>query len=150
MSDENRKFLWAKGLFNGIIAWVLGFVLYLVPAFVVAIKMGFELGPESDDPKAVSEKISQTISGMYQDNLVLTFGFIILTSLLILWRSKIVTSAALSNHIVNGLLVAVFPLLFSLVFMISTGFGFTSIIEFVLFLGAGYLGGYLSSVRVKR
>lgn len=147
MSVEAVKndILWVKGLLNGVLAWILGFIIYMIPALVVAIKMGFELGPKSDDPSAVSEQISQTISEMYQNNLWLSLGFILVISLAILWRAKIVAKKAVNKTIYNGLLVAIFPLLFTMASIFSSGFEVTTVVEIILFIGAGYLGGYLNS-----
>ena len=148
-ANKNR-ILWAKGLFNGLLAWLLGFFIYMIPAFAVAIKMGVELGPKTEDSQAVSEKISRTISEMYSDNLLLMLGFILVTGLLILWRSGSVSGKASGAHIANGLLVSVFPVLFSLIVIISTEFGLISIIELLFFTAMGYLGGNLSGKRISK
>lgn len=142
--DEKNKILWIKALLNGILAWIIGFILYMVPAFVVAFKMGIELGPKSEDIASVSEQISQTIPGIYQDNLLLTVGFIIVTTLLIFWRAKTIAKGTGEKKIINGVIVAVFPVVFSLLFMISTGFDIPSILEVIVFVGAGYTGGFYS------
>jgi len=136
--------LWIKAFLNGIFAWILGFIIYMIPGLIVAFKMGFELGPKSDDHSAVSEQISQTISALYQNNLWFTIGFIVVTTFLVFWMAKTVAKSTGDKSIFNGLLVAVFPVLFTVLFIFSTSFDFTSIIEILLFIGAGYAGGYLS------
>ena len=147
MSAETIKknILWVKGLLNGILAWALGFAVYMIPAFVVSLKMGFELGPKLKDPAAVSEQISQTIQAMYQNGLWLSIGFVIVTALLIFWRARKVAGQSGGKTVVNGLLVTVFPILFSILFGVSTGFGWTSLVEIILFLGAGYAGGHVEN-----
>lgn len=142
--DKKNKILWIKALLNGILAWIIGFILYMVPAFVVAFKMAIELGPKSKDIASVSEQISQTIPGIYQDNLLLTVCFIIVTTLLIFWRAKTIAKGSGEKKIVNGVIVAVFPVVFSLLFMISTGFDILSILEVMVFVGAGFAGGFYS------
>ncbi len=146
MSAENDKQnnLWFKALLNGILAWFLGFIIYMIPAFVVAFKMGLELGPKSDDPAAVSEQISQTISGMYRNNILLTIGFIIITALFILWRAKRVAKKSVDNKSSMGLLVALIPVLFGILFIFSKGLNILSLVEVFVFLLAGYGGAYLS------
>lgn len=116
MSNEagENTISWIRDLLNGLLAWILGFVVYLSPGLVVSLKMGFELGPTSDDPAAVSEQISQTISGIYQHNPWLTVGFMVVTALLIFWRAKKVSRSTGEQSTLNGLLVATFPVLFSL------------------------------------
>ncbi|MCJ7811692.1 hypothetical protein MUP95_00010 [bacterium] len=146
MATENDKKnkLWFNALLNGIFAWILGFVIYMIPAFVVAIRMGIELGPKSDDPAAVSEQISQTISGMYRNNILFTIGFIIVTALFILWRAIRVAKKSVDKKSSMGLLVALIPALFGLLFMFSNGLNILSFVEILVFIAAGYTGGYLS------
>ncbi len=142
--DSVNKILWIKALLNGLLAWFIGFIFLMLPAFVVAIKMGIDLGPKSEDPASLSKQISQTISAMYQDNLLLTVGFFIVTALLIFWRARNVAKGTGKNKIMNGLIVPVFPVVFNLLFMISTGFDASSILGLIAFLGAGYAGGFYS------
>ncbi|MBN1154371.1 hypothetical protein JXB12_05560 [candidate division KSB1 bacterium] len=144
IKDEKNDILWIKALLNGIFAWILGFIIYMIPGLIVAFKMGFELGPKSADPSAVSEQISQTISTLYQNNLWLTIGFIVFTALLVFWRARTVAKSTGDKRIINGLLAAVFPVLISMLFFFSTGFDLTSIIMILVLIGAGYAGGYLS------
>lgn len=152
MSTEKSKnnILWAKGIWNGVLAWIIGIIAYMIPAFVVAMKMGFELGPKSDDPGAVSAEISQSISGMYQNNQLLSYGLIVVISLLIFWRARVVIKKSSNNIIVNGLLVTIFPVLFSIVTSFSSGFKFTSIIEIILYIAAGYAAGYLGTKSAEK
>ena len=116
----------------------------MLPAFVVAIKMGINLEPKSEDPASLSKQISQTISAMYQDNLLLTVGFIIVTALLIFWRAKNAAKGTGEKKIINGLFVPVFPVVINLLFMISTVFDTSSIIGLIAFFGAGYAGRFYS------
>ncbi len=56
---------WFRSVANGFFAYSLAFFVYMVPGFIVSVKMGFTLGPQSNDPGAISAEISQTISKMY-------------------------------------------------------------------------------------
>lgn len=143
--ENNNNILWLKGLWNGILAWILGFIIYMLPAFVVAFKMGFELGPKSGNPAEVSEQISKAIPQMYQNNIWLSYGLIIVTSLLIFWRARKVIKKSSENQIINGLLVTAFPVFFSIFYNISRGFDLSSVLELILFIGAGYAAGYFLS-----
>lgn len=138
-----EKVLWIKALVNGIFVWILGFILYLIPALVVAFKMSFKLGPKSDNPAEISEQISRTIATIYQNNILLTIGFILVTALLIIWRARSVSKISDVKGLSPGLLVAVFPVIFSILFDYSTGFDISSIIEILAFIGAGYMGAHL-------
>lgn len=142
--DVKYRILWIKALLNGLLAWIIGFILYMVPAFVVAIKMAIKLGPKSKDPAAISAQISQTISAMYQANLFLTIGFFMVTALLVFWRARIVANGTGAKRSINGLIVPVFPVVFTMLFLSSTGFDITSILGLFVLLVAGYAGGFYS------
>jgi uncharacterized membrane protein len=134
-----------KSLFNGLYAYFLGFAVYMLPGFIVSIKMGFTLGPQSNDPSAVSADISQTISEMYSGNTLLGILLIVLVFLFIIWRSRTVTKNHGGNAIRNGLLVSVVPVCVTLLFMTAGGFAWMSLLEIVIYTGAGYL----SAVTLK-
>ncbi len=142
--SRRKNRLWFKALLNGILAWIIGFILYMVPGIILAFQMGFQLGPESDDPSAVSEQISQSVSEMYQNSLWLSIGFVVVTALLILWRSMTMAKKNLDKKISSGLWIAAFPVLMGIFFIISWGFNMLSIVEILAFIAAGYGGGYLA------
>ena len=148
--ENNNNILWFKGIWNGVLAWIIGIIAYMIPAFVVAMKMGFELGPKSDDPTAVSQEIFQFISGMYQNNQLFSYGLIIAIALLIFWRARIVIKKSPDNILVNGLLVTIFPVLFSIFTIFSSGFRFTSIIGIIFYMAAGYAAGYLGNLSADK
>lgn len=143
-NEEKGKIHWIKALLNGFLAWVIGFILYMGPAFIVAFKMALELGPKTEDPSAVSEQISQAIPGIYQDNLLLLAGFFIVTTLLLFWRARAVAKGSGEKKIMNGVIVTFIPVVLSLLFMCSTGFNILSLFGILLFMAAGYGGGYYS------
>ena len=142
--NDKKNNLRLKAFLNGILAWIIGFILYMIPGFVLAIKMGFQLGPESDDPVAVGEQIGQSVSDFYENNVLLSIGFIVVTSLLILWRAKAVVNKDPDKKVSHGLWVAVFPVIIGILLGFSWGFNIFTIVEILAFLAAGYGGGYLS------
>jgi hypothetical protein len=144
MPDEEYRSwnIWLRSLVNGVFAWFLGFVVYMIPGFIISIKMGFTLGPQSNDPRMVSAEISQTISEIYQNNFWLSIILIVFTCLFIVWRSRVIIKKYGGNGIRNGMLVSVFSICFAL-FMIIGSFDWVSIIGILLYSGAGYLSGVL-------
>ena len=54
-----------KALLNGLLAWFIGFALYMLPAFVVAFRLAFEMGSQKQGSAAISKQISQTIATLY-------------------------------------------------------------------------------------
>lgn len=140
--DRKNDILWSRGILNGVLAWVLGLVILMIPAIVVAVQMGFELGPQADDSAEVSARISETISAMYQHNSLITGGFIIVTALLIFWRAWAVLKKATGEYTVNAMLVAAFPVFFSLLSVFTKTFELSTLLEMVVYAGASYAAVY--------
>lgn len=138
-----NKILWTRSILNGIVVLLAGFVLYLLPGLVLAFRMGFELGPKTKDTRETSARISSAVSQLYRDEIWLTVGFIIITGILILWRANSVAKRTGDKRLINGLIVGAVPGLIGLSFVFSAGFNLIALLEMVVFLGMGVLGGYL-------
>lgn len=148
-SAGKKNILWLRGLLNGLFAWIIGFLLYMIPAFIIAVRMGFTLGPGSDDPAAVSAEISESISALYESSLSLSLAYILLLCVFIFLRARRINEKYGSKEVLNGLLVSVFPVFFSILFIVTDGFELLSAVEIVLFVVAGYLGGYVPNSSKK-
>jgi hypothetical protein len=133
---------WPKDLLNGFVAWLVAFVLYLIPGFVVAIPMGFSLGPKLKDNAAVGAQIGQAVSDLYRSHLSLHFGYIIVLGLLILWRAR-VTRRTTGNATVHGALIAVAPLFLAALPFAAGGHVLLCAIAAVVVLAAG-IGGSIT------
>jgi hypothetical protein len=142
--QKEGKIFWVKAILNGILVFLIGFIIYMIPAFIVAFNIAFKLGPALQDPDLISSQISQAISAMYDNNLYLTTGFIVITSLLIFWRAYSITVNTGNKSVVNGLIVGAVPALFTLLFVLFHGIDPGSIVEIILFLAAGASAGSLS------
>ena len=140
--DKKNDILWVRAILNGVLAWLLSVVIFMIPAIVIAVQMGFELGPQADDSAEVSTRISETISALYKDNMLLTAGFLVLTALLIFWRARAVLKKATAEYLINGLLVAAFPVVLSLLSLFNKGFELTTLLEIVFYGGAAYTAVY--------
>jgi len=132
---------WGKALANGLLAWFLGFALYMIPSFVVAFKMGFELGPQGGESSAISSQISQAISSMYRENIWLSIGYTVVVALMVLWRAYAVARGTGDNRVKHGLLVAAVPALLSVLSLFFIHMDPSSIVDVLVFLAAGYVGG---------
>jgi hypothetical protein len=132
---------WGKALLNGLLAWILGFVIYMIPSLVVAFKMGFELGPQGVESSAISSQISQAISQMYQENIWLSIGYAAVIALLVFWRARVVARGTGTQRVAHGLLVAAIPAVFSLVSAAVTQPELSSFVNAAIFCLAGYIGG---------
>lgn len=139
---------WGKALWNSLLVTILGFIAYMIPAFYVAFKMAFELGPKLQNPAEVSRQISEAIPPLYQHNQLLVIGFIILTVLLILWRGRRIAAGTGDKSVINGLLVSSIPVLLTVVFIFSRGFQIRSLVEIIIYLLVGYMAGKLAKNTV--
>jgi energy-coupling factor transporter transmembrane protein EcfT len=142
-STFSNRILWMRTLWNGFLALILGIVLYMIPGIIIAFKMGFDLGPKLKNSQEVTTQISETISKMYQENAILTAGYIISTCLLILWRARVVTKGTGDKKLINGFLVGFIPALLGLLFIFTKGFNLISLVEIIVFIGSGLLGSTL-------
>ena len=140
-TDSTQSLHWGKALVNGLYAWLIGFALYMIPAFVVAFKMGFEMGPKGIPQAEISRRISGAIPPMYQENFWLGIGYTIVVALLVLWRARVVARGTGSSAVKHGLLVAAVPVLLSLVTLFMHRMDPSSLIDAVVFCAAGYIGG---------
>ncbi len=131
---------WGKALLNGLLVIVIAFGLFMLPGMIKAFRMGFALGPQLQDSAEVSRQISESISTMYKGNKLLITGYVVATLLLIFWRAWAVSRGTGNKSLINGILVSVFPILLSVLFMLN-GFSFQDLVEPLLFAGAGLAGG---------
>ena len=138
-----NKILWIKGLWNSFLALMIGFVLYMLPGLIIGFKMGFELGPKIKDSSEVSTQISETISKMYSENHWLTIGYILVTGLLIFWRSAKVSRGTGDKKYINGLIVGFFPVLIALLYIFMMQLNWLSLVVIIVSLGSGLLGSII-------
>lgn len=135
-----NKILWIKTLSNSLFALITGFVIYMLPGLIVGFKMGSELGPKMKDSSVLSAQISKTVSLMYSENLWLTIGYILLTSLLIFWRSLKVSRGTGDKKYINGLMVGSLPVVIALLYIFMMGFNWLGVIVIIISSGSGLLG----------
>jgi hypothetical protein len=135
---------WVSALWNSLLVTILSYMVYMIPAFYVAFKMGFELGPKLQDPAEVSRQISGAIPPIYQNNQLLTIGFIMVTALLIFWRGRRIAAGTGEKSIINGVLVCTIPVLLTIMFIFSRGFQIRSLAEIVIYLITGYTAGRMA------
>ena len=135
-----NKIFWGKALWKSFLALVLGFVFYMIPGLIAGSRMGFELGPKMKNSPELSGKISETVSVMYQENIWINIGFIVLTGLLIFWYSRKVSKGTGDKKYINGLIVGSFPTLIGLISVIMMGLNIFFIALILVSLGSGLLG----------
>jgi hypothetical protein len=138
-----------KALLNGLLAWFIGFALYMVPAFVVAFRLAFEMGSQRQDPAAIGEQISKKITTMYAGSWLLQVGLMVIVGLLVVWRAWAVARGSEQKQLVSGLIVGAVPAVLTLVFLAFGGFGRVDILAMVVYLFAGATGGYLAKAQHK-
>ncbi|MFZ0453887.1 MAG: hypothetical protein WAM24_09035 [Ignavibacteriaceae bacterium] len=132
--------LWGKALWKSFLALIIGFLFYMLPGLIVGFIMGIELGPKMKDSPEMSSKISETVSLMYQENIWINMGIIVLTSLLIFWYSRKVTKGTGDKKYINGLIVGSVPAFVGLMSVIMIGINIFFIAMILVSLGSGLLG----------
>ena len=140
-TDGASRLRWWKVLANGLLAWIIGFALYMIPSLVVAFKMGFELGPQGVDSSTISSQISQAISSMYRESLMLAIGYTLVVAVLVFWRARVVAKGTGTFGGAHGLLVGAIPALLSLLLLVVSQMDLSTALDVVVFLAAGYIGG---------
>ncbi|MFZ1403306.1 MAG: hypothetical protein WAW03_09490 [Anaerolineae bacterium] len=138
-----------KALLNGLLAWFIGFALYMLPAFVVAFPLAFEMGPQKQGSAAISQQISQKIATLYAGSWLLQVGLIVVVGLLVVWRAWVVAKGSEQRQLVSGLLVGAVPALLTPVLLAWGGFGWVDIVAMLVCLAAGVTGGYLAKAQYK-
>ena len=140
-TDGASRLRWWKALANGLLAWIIGFALYMIPSLVVAFKMGFELGPQGVDSSTISSQISQAISSMYRESLMLAIGYTLVVAVLVFWRARVVAKGTGTFGGAHGLLVGAIPALVSVISLVVSRMDLPTALEVLVFLAAGYIGG---------
>jgi hypothetical protein len=140
---------WLKDLLNGFLVWLIGFILYLIPGFIVAVPMGFNLGPKLKDNAEVGRQIGQAVSDMYQSSAYLHYGYFLVLALLVLWRSRVLSNRSSTKSITHGVLVATIPLILTAVPFALGGHIFISAIAVVVLLSAGIIGAIRKTPRTS-
>lgn len=135
-----NKILWGKALWKSTLALLISFVFYLLPGLIVGIKMGAELGPNSNNPAEVSATISKAVSILYQENTWINIGFIVLNGLLLFLYSKKLSKGTGDKMRINGLIVGSFPALIGLLSIIMIGSNIFFLAMIIVSLGSGLLG----------
>ena len=138
-----------KALLNGLLAWFIGFALYMLPAFVVAFRLAFEMGPQKQGSAAISQQISQKIATLYAGSWLLQVGLIIIVGLLVVWRAWAVAKGSAQRQLVSGLIVGAVPAVLTPVLLVWGGFGWVDIVAMLVCLVAGVTGGYLAKAQYK-
>jgi hypothetical protein len=139
-NDSPSPTSWPKDLLNGFLVWLVAFILYLIPGFVVAIPMGFNLGPKLKDNAEVGRLIGQAVSDMYQSSPYLHYGYLLVLALLVLWRSRVISKRSSTKSISHGVLVATIPLILTAVPFALGGHILICAIAVVVLLSAGVIG----------
>jgi len=138
-----------KPLLNGLLAWFIGFALYMLPAFVVAFWLAFEMGPRKQGSTAISRQISQEIAALYAGSWLLHVGLIVIVGLLVVWRAWAVVRGSEPRELVSGLVVGAVPALLTPMLLAWGGFGWVDMAAMLVSLVAGITGAYLARAQSK-
>lgn len=142
-SDDHtkRRPSWWKDTLSGFIAWVIAFAIYMIPAFAVAIPMGFDLGPKLHNNAEVSRRISQVIGEMYGSNLYIRIGYIAILGIVVFWRSWAIAGHSIERTVLHGAIIGSAAAIMVIVQMASSGVGIHAVIPVMVSIAAGVFGG---------
>lgn len=141
-SNPNSKPSWLKDMLNGFLAWLFAFLVYTLPALLLGISMGFDLGPKLKDNAEVSRRISQAISEMYESGWYLHIGFIVVVAILVYWRASAKTKHITEKSILHGATIGTTAAVLVILQMISYGVGIQAVVAAVSCIAAGLIGGW--------
>jgi hypothetical protein len=137
-----------KSLLNGLVAWGLGFAVYMVPAFVIAFGMTFDLGRQGQAPAEISAQIGRRIPMVYAGNRLLTVGLIVMTAIMVLWRTLTLGGHTRSAAAVNGLIVGSAAAALTVLMFLGFGsFGWPSALASVAYVSVGVAAGVSTAGR---
>jgi hypothetical protein len=131
---------WVRDLLTGLYAWLLGFILYVIPGIVVAISMGLDLGPKLRNSAEVGRLISKAISEMYQSSLYLHYAYVLVLAGLVLWRSRATSETSILKSTLHGALVSTFPVILIAIPFATGGHFLVCVTASLLVLSAGIIG----------
>jgi hypothetical protein len=133
-----------KGLLNGLIAWAVGFALWMIPAFAIAFGLTYELGSQGRDASSISAQIGRTIPGLYAGSRWLTVALIVATALCVFWRARALARGTKSAAVVNGLIVGAVAATLTVLLLLGFGsLGWPSGLAILAYAAAGAGGGLL-------
>lgn len=129
-----------KALVNGLLAWILGFVVYMLPGIMIGMQMGYELGSQGIDRDDISRQISAAVGEFYRVNLSMRLAGVLCIALLIFWRAHVVSRGAGTMAVKRGLLVALVPAVIGSIWAMQYQFGIVEIVAIVAYIIAGVTG----------
>ena len=141
VDNTNRRPSWWRDALSGSIAWVIAFAVYMIPAFVVAIPMGIDLGPKLHNNAEVSRQISQAVSDLYRVNLYIRFGYIAVIGIVVFWRAWIVAGRSVERTTLHGAIIGSVAAIMVAVQMAAYGAGMHMVIPAIVSIAAGIFGG---------
>jgi len=139
-----EKVRWGKAILNGLIAWLIGFVINMAVGIGYSFIVLGRLMPTATDYNAMGNQISQEVAALYAGNWFLIGALMLIAALIILWRGRAVAMGTGRIRWINGLVVGATAAVFSLVFVLCGGFDLSILVTIVVYLGAGVVGGLLA------
>ncbi len=129
-----------RALLNGLYAWVLGFILYILPGIGIGFRMGYDLGREGVEQAEISRQISVAAGQFYHTNPLVALVAALVMGGFVYWRAHVVSRGAGSRATARGVLVAAIPIVIDLIWAMRYHIGFVEVLAVALILAAGILG----------
>lgn len=137
-----------EAMLGGLRASVIGFGLWLVPAFAAALWMSVDLALQRTAAAAISARIADVIPGMYSGSALLTVGLVVVTALAVGRRAYRSALAAPEGAVATGAVVgAVAALTIVLILLAFGSLGWPSGLAVVACIGAGVRAAATGAAR---
>lgn len=130
-----------RALLNGVLAWFLGFALYVLPGAGLGFQVGYDRGTKGYENEEIGREVATAITDLYRGNIWLTAGVIIVTAGLIYWRARVVAGDTTGRGTGAGLLVAAIPAILAALLIVAGPWTLTGVLAVVAYMVAGIMGG---------
>jgi hypothetical protein len=112
---------WERALLNGLYVWLLSLVIWALPAVLYAYSLSTGGGSDAADSATLLARLGGAIGALYGQNWLLIVALIVITSVLVFWRARVVARGTWNLRWVNGLIVGAVPAVLSLSFGLCGG-----------------------------
>jgi hypothetical protein len=131
---------WKKSLLNSLIAWLFSFLFSIIIAAGYAVYLLFKYDFKNSNTGKISEEINSKVGLLFAENFIVIISLIIVSALLIFWRSHIVAKKVNENNILDGIVVSLMHVLYTLSFGLHESWLITNLVTIILYISSGVLG----------
>jgi hypothetical protein len=137
---------WKKSLLSSLIAWLFSFLFSAVIAIAYAFYLLSKYNLKSSNPGQIGKEIGLQVGLLFSDNFTVIIIVLIASALFIFWRAHVTAKKVNENNIFDGIVVSLFPILYSLSYGLDKMHLTADLVIIILYVSCGVLG---SSWKLK-